>query len=166
MEAEPPELTFNGQVVRSKGVGLEWTPVLKSAISHRTILLTDAAVAEMRRRLKLLAARRDAEVATAADVVFVFPTPRRHGVPDHDAMKKSLRRLFDAAGHPEMTLHSIRRMVGRRLEEAGLSRMDRESIMGHTVQVAERHYSTHGVPERGLEALRRPGATQDAKSKL
>ena len=25
--------------------------------------------------------------------------------------------------------------------------------MGHTIQVAERHYSTHGVPQRALEAL-------------
>ena len=75
-------------------------------------------------------------------------------------MKKSLRRTFDAAGFPDMTLHSLRRVVERRLEEAGVSRMDRESIMGHTVQVAERHYSTHGVPERGVDALSRsPGAS-------
>ena len=31
--------------------------------------------------------------------------------------------------------------------------MDRESLMGNTIQVAERHYSTHGVPQRALEAL-------------
>lgn len=163
--AEPPSLTFSGQVVRLKGEGLEWTPVLKSAISYRTIPLTPPAVVVLRRRLEMMRSRHQIGIATAADETFVFPTPRSHGVPDQDAMKKSLRRSFDAAGHPEMTLHSIRRMVGRRLEEAGLSRMDRESIMGHTVQVAERHYSTHGVPERGLDALGRPetGSRRDSK---
>lgn len=166
LDSEPPALTFNGQVVRRKGEGLEWTPVLKCAISHRTIPLTDAAVGVLERRQTMLNMRRHAGIATPADESYVFPTPRRHGVPDHDAMKKSLRRSFDAAGHPEMTLHSIRRMVERRLEEAGLSRMDRESIMGHTVQVAERHYSTHGVPERGLEALGRPGVAMSADSKV
>ena len=52
-----------------------------------------------------------------------------------------------------MSSHTFRRIVERRLEESGLSRMDRESLMGHTIQVAERHYSTHGVPERALAAL-------------
>ncbi|MBP2407548.1 SUMF1/EgtB/PvdO family nonheme iron enzyme [Brachybacterium fresconis] len=113
-----------------------------------------------------LRSRQQVGIATRADEVFVFPTSRRHGMPDQDAMKNSLRRSFDAAGHPEMTLHSIRRMVERRLEEAGLSRMDRESIMGHTVQVAERHYSTHGVPERGLEALGRPEERSRGESKV
>lgn len=166
LESSPPSLTFNGQVVRRKGVGLEWTPVLKSAISHRTIPLTPPAASVLERRLKVARSRRRAEIATPADETFVFPTPRRHGSPDQDAMKKSLRRSFDAAGHPEMTLHSLRRVVGRRLEEAGLSRMDRESIMGHTVQVAERHYSTHGVPERGLEALGRPEGRSNGDSKV
>lgn len=166
LETEPPSLTFAGQIVRRKGEGLEWTPVLKSAISHRTIPLTHPAVDVLERRLDMMKTRQQVGIATRADEVFVFPTPRRHGMPDQDAMKKSLRRSFDAAGHPEMTLHSIRRMVERRLEEAGLSRMDRESIMGHTVQVAERHYSTHGVPERGLEALGRPEARSRGESKV
>lgn len=166
LDADPPSLTFNGQVVRRKGAGLEWTPVRKSAISHRTIPLTTSAVSVLERRLEMSRERDRVGIATAADEEFVFPTPRRHGMPDHDALKKSLRRSFDAAGHPEMTLHSLRRMVERRLEEAGLSRMDRESIMGHTVQVAERHYSTHGVPERGLEALGRPAAQTHRDSKV
>lgn len=166
LEDDPPSLTFAGQVVRRKGEGLKWTPVLKSAVSYRTIPLTEPAATVLERRLEMMRARQRSGVATRADEVFVFPTPRSHGVPDQDAMKKSLRRSFDAAGHPEMTLHSLRRMVGRRLEEAGLSRMDRESIMGHTIQVAERHYSTHGVPERGLEALARPKRRGDGNPKV
>lgn len=164
--SDPPSLTFAGQVVRRKGEGLEWIPVLKSTVSYRTIPLTESAATVLGRHLEMMRARQRSGVATKADEVFVFPTPRSHGVPDQDAMKKSLRRSFDAAGHPEMTLHSIRRMVGRRLEEAGLSRMDRESIMGHTIQVAERHYSTHGVPERGLEALARPKGRGSGHSKV
>src|SRR5699024_11544969 len=57
LDSSPPSLTFAGQVVRRKGEGLEWTPVLKSAVSYRTIPLTEPAVPEFERRLEAMRAR-------------------------------------------------------------------------------------------------------------
>ena len=92
----------------------------------------------------------------------MFPSVHSRSIPDPDVYKKSIRTALDRAGHPEMEgLHALRRHVGRRLEEAGLSRLDRESLMGHTITVEERHYSTHGVPQRALEALSHHDGTSD-----
>src|SRR5690625_6214642 len=45
-----PSITISGQVMRRKGRGLEWEPLLKNNLSHRTLPITPAALAVLRRR--------------------------------------------------------------------------------------------------------------------
>lgn len=158
LDASPPHLRVEGQIERRAGAAPTWVPVPKSDLSRRTIPLTRAAVEVVRRREALRLEREVHGEATEADLTFVFPTARSHATPDQAALGKSIRKALNAAGHPEMTVHSLRRVMERRLEAAGLPRMDRESLMGHTIRVAEAHYSTHGVPERALAAMSREGA--------
>ena len=164
LAAEPPHLRVEGQIERRTGHPPTWVSVPKSALSRRTIPLTDAAVTVIRRREALRMDREVGGEATEADREFVFPTARSHATPDQAALGKSIRIALTAAGHPEMTTHSLRRVMERRLEAAGLPRMDRESIMGHTIRVAEAHYSTHGVPERAVAAMTREDAEVPAPS--
>ena len=157
LAATPPHLRVEGQIERRTGHPPTWVSVPKSALSRRTIPLTDAAVAVVRRREAMRMEREVGGEATEADRRYLFPTVRSHAIPDQAALGKSIRIALTAAGHPEMTTHSLRRVMERRLEAAGLPRMDRESIMGHTIRVAEAHYSTHGVPERAVAAMTREG---------
>nr|WP_283774903.1 tyrosine-type recombinase/integrase [Brachybacterium equifaecis] len=156
LESQPPVMRVRGQIVRVRDDGLVWVERVKSRLSRRDIPLTPEAVAVIRRRQEL---REEWEASGPCDPrghPHVFAGARApHGMPDPDVWKKAVRRAFNAAGHPEMTIHSLRRVVARRLEESGLSRMDVESILGQTEEVRKRHYSTHGIPERGVEALRR-----------
>nr|WP_172805734.1 tyrosine-type recombinase/integrase [Brachybacterium sp. P6-10-X1] len=122
LDSDPASVTISGLVMRRKGEGLKWEPMLENALSYRTLPMTPAAVEVLKRRRALRKELVRLRSATDSACEFVSPTPRRLGMPDHDAMKKSLRRTFDAAGFPDMTLHSIRQVVKRRLEEAGLSR--------------------------------------------
>ncbi|MGP5377785.1 tyrosine-type recombinase/integrase [Brachybacterium alimentarium] len=164
LAATPPHLRVEGQIERRTGHPPTWVSVPKSALSRRTIPLTDAAVAVVRRREAMRMEREVGGEATEADRRYLFPTVRSHAIPDQAALGKSIRIALTAAGHPEMTTHSLRRVMERRLEAAGLPRMDRESIMGHTIRVAEAHYSTHGVPERAVAAMTREGAEVPAPS--
>lgn len=158
LTAAPPHLRVEGQIEQRAGQPPQWVPVPKSALSRRTIPLTPAAVAVMRRREAMRMDRELGGEATEADRHYLLPTARSHAIPDQAALGKSVRIALTAAGHPEMTTHSLRRVMERRLEAAGLPRMDRESLMGHTIRVAEAHYSTHGVPERALAAMSREAA--------
>ncbi|MCL6424461.1 tyrosine-type recombinase/integrase [Brachybacterium sp. JHP9] len=160
LDASTPLIRIRGQVVRVRGEGLVWTDRVKSRLSRREVPLTEAAAAVLRRRRELHEKWRAAGPVDEDGARFVFAAARvPHGMPDVDVYKKSVRRAFDAAGHPEMTIHSMRRAVARRLESAGLPRMDVESILGQTEEVRKRHYSTHGIPERGIEALSRAAAS-------
>lgn len=162
LKTDPPAVHLRGQIHTEDGER-RWEPRLKSKLSYRSIPLTQQACEVLKRRLSL----RMRPGATDAEMEFVSATARTGNIPDPRALTRSIKRTLSDAGHPEMSSHTFRRIVERRLEESGLSRMDRESLMGHTIQVAERHYSTHGVPQRALEALQaEPKRTINGKSPL
>lgn len=144
LEEAAPLAVVRGKIVRIKGQGLQWEGYAKTEGSERTVLLSPPAVAVLRRRKAAVEAL--GSQATSADRTWVL-TSSVHTTPDPDNFNKYLRRLFDEAGLPWATNHTIRRTVENRLKRRGVSDIDLESIFGHTGDVARKHYwDRHALP--------------------
>lgn len=64
-------------------------------------------------------------------VGLVFPSPRTGGLRDRRNAARALRALFDRAGFPWATPHSLRRTVATLLDEAGMPIALAANVLGH-----------------------------------
>lgn len=147
-------ITIQGKVIRVTGAGLRWENFPKSELSLRTIPVTPEVIDMLNRRAAALARVRLEGRATEAEKTYVFPG-RTGGLPDTDARKKTVRRIFDRAGLHTATLHTLRRTVENRLLRAGVSPVDIERYMGHSQAVAHAAYwDRTSVPMGAVVGLR------------
>lgn len=75
------------------------------------------------------------------DYEYVFGRPRAP-IPEQANAAKRLRKLFDLADLKDCAPHTLRRTMERRLEISGATASERETIMGHTAEIAHRHYAS------------------------
>ena len=139
VDLDAETITIQGKVVRVSGEGLRWENFPKSELSLRTIPVTPEVIDMLNRRAATLARARLEGRATEAEKIYVFPS-QAGGLPDTDARIKAARRIFDLAGLPTATLHTLRRTVENRLLRAGVSPVDIERYMGHSQAVAHASY--------------------------
>lgn len=160
LEHEPPLMHVRGKLARVKGQGLVWDEVTKSTRGRRTIPLRDPEAVLMLRRRRSerdqMERHHDPEVQRIRDThVFLSETGR---APDQDNMRKPLREVFDRAGYPWATFHTLRRTVRSTLARQGVSDQDIALFMGHSERVSKSSYSDgHGIP---LSVLAVPALTK------
>lgn len=142
-------VTVAGKLVRVRGEGRVWDPVGKSDLSLRTLPIRGGARDALERRRR--AQNRD------GGSQYLFAPPGS-SLPDKDYYTRQLRGVFDRAGLPDVTSHTLRRTVERELELAGATVSERETFMGHTERVARRHYADHGTVRPAIiTAMDSPG---------
>ncbi|ATG51164.1 hypothetical protein CFK38_06220 [Brachybacterium vulturis] len=155
LDAEVPMMSVKGKLVRINGKGLAWDEVTKSTRGRRTIpfLSTETVLMLRRRRSERDQMERHHEPAVqhARDThVFLSETGRYM---DQDNVNKHLRKLFDRAGYPWVTFHTLRRTVRSTLARAHVSDQDIALFMGHSERVSKSSYSDgYGVPVGALQA--------------
>lgn len=136
LDSAPPTLSVAGKLVRAPR-GLIWEDFAKTGTSHRTIPLPQQTADMLRQRRADVDALGDE--ATEAQRVYVFPSSSLT-TPDADTRNKRVRALFDAAGLPTATAHTLRRTVENRLLRSGVHARDIEQVMGHTATTAHAFY--------------------------
>lgn len=153
LDAEVPTLSVAGKLVRIKDRGLQWEDFVKSDLSVRTIPLPADTVDMLRARFRAVAERKLSGEATEAESKFLFPSSTR-STPDPDNVNKRVRKVFDVAGLPTATNHTLRRTVENKLVRAGVSPIDVERVMGHTQSVSHASYwDRSSVPTAALSGL-------------
>lgn len=136
IDLDDDTVTVAGKLVRVRGEGRIWDPVGKSDLSLRTLPIRSGAREALHSRLTHVQSRSGCE--------YLFAPPGSLW-PDKDYYTRQLRGVFDRAGLPDVTSHTLRRTVERELELAGATVSERETFMGHTERVARRHYADHGA---------------------
>ena len=112
-------LEVNSTVVRSKEHGLAVQDRPKSAAGWRVLALPTSII-------EMLLARR----GEAAQSAVVFSSPLGQ-LRDRSNTTSDLRRVFDRAGFPWVTSHTLRKTVATRLDDAGLSACQIADHLGH-----------------------------------
>jgi len=137
-----------GTVIRVRGAGLVIKPKPKSKSGWRVVELPTWALAMLRRRS-----------ATVDDNEWsvVFPTVEGR-LRDPSNTQADLRKVFDRAGHPEITSHTFRRTVATLMDRAGLTARAAADQLGHAkVSMTTDNYFGRQVARTGaagvLEAL-------------
>ena len=138
-------ITINGQLLRTRELGLIYQPEPKTASGHRTITI-DA------KTIDVLRAHRDAQDATikrmgAAYVnrgwVFADEEGRETSP---DTFYKRLVKLAKRAGVQRMHPHSFRHFYGSLLTNSGESLADVSSTMGHANPSITQRLYVHSLP--------------------
>ena len=136
VDLEAGTVTVAGKLVRKRGGERVWDPVGKSDLSLSTLPIRGGAREALERRVRATEER--------DGVKYIFAPPGSPE-PNRDYHVQLMRRVFDRAGLPDVTSHTLRRTVERELELAGATVSERETFMGHTETVARKHYADHGA---------------------
>lgn len=133
---EAGTVTVAGKLVRTRGGERVWDSAGKSDLSLRTLPIREGARGALERRVSAVRER---------DGVLYLFAPPGSSEPNRDYHVRLMRNVFDRAGLPDVTSHTLRRTVERELELAGATVSERETFMGHTEAVARKHYADHGT---------------------
>jgi len=127
-------------------------PKGKSRFARRNVLLTDAALDVLRRRL--------AEAGTR--VAYLFPNRRHPGRPLTTMQKAHLEAIADAGISPRFRLYDLRHTFGTRMAMAGVDLPTLKELMGHANISTTMRY-VHPTPEHkrmAVDKLERFNLTQ------
>ncbi|MGW0245532.1 tyrosine-type recombinase/integrase [Nocardia goodfellowii] len=166
IDLENRTLRTRGKVVRSKGNGLIRVEIEEDSKNRKgAIALPDFAVEMLKRRRKVLAARKlafppakaDDDIDAPEKLDLVFPSAV-WTLRDPQNVGHAWQRVRVALAIPEdVTAHSFRGAVATILDDAGLSARVTADVLGHVdPAMTQRHYMARGrVHPAAAEALDR-----------
>lgn len=144
---------INATVVRHRGKGLVLQPRPKTAAGWRVLALPGDAIEMLRGRQERLEFR-------APDGV-VFGHPFRSALRDTCKVAAALREVLPRLGFGWVTMHTLRRTVATRLDEAGLSAREIADQLGHAKpsMTQDVYMGRNVVSARAAQALDRSRGT-------
>lgn len=138
-------------LVRSAGHGNRIQEGTKTRAGDRTVRMPEWLVRRLTERRKALMV--SGRLAGSSEPV-VFPSPRGH-LRDARNTQRQLRRVFDEAGFPWATAHTLRKTVATLLDEADLSAREIADQLGHARPslTQDVYMARHRVSERVADVL-------------